>query len=273
MGIPRYSFSTSKISLCIGLSRKVLSFTRFPFSTMPSILSKVNVKFPCNLCSKPVANNHRALCCDICDQWVHIKCNNVSPADYERLKSSESRWFCLKCIGCVFPRSTNLFDDVMPSSLPDDTTNLPPAGTNDGDISKAAFLNSIFLPEPSTDPDSDSTDDDNTDTPADPPMNCRYYDSNSLSSTLKNCHSSSYTLFHLNIASLSQHADELHTLLHSLDHRFSVIGITETKINTATIPQSLAIPNYNFVHTPAKATKGGAALFVKTILISFLGTI
>ena len=32
-------------------------------------------KFWCGICSKSVANNHNALCCDNCDKWVHIKCN------------------------------------------------------------------------------------------------------------------------------------------------------------------------------------------------------
>ena len=35
----------------------------------------IGTKFPCGVCSKPVANNHNALCCDSCDKWVHIKCN------------------------------------------------------------------------------------------------------------------------------------------------------------------------------------------------------
>ena len=118
---------------------------------MPFVLSKVHVKFPCNLCSKPVAKNHRALCCDICDQWVHIKCNNISPSDYELLKSSESKWFCVKCIGCIFPRASNLFNDGMPSSLPDDadnadSSNSPPVDPENSEASKAAFLNSLFVP-------------------------------------------------------------------------------------------------------------------------------
>ena len=123
---------------------------------MPAILSKVNVKYPCNLCCKPVAKNHRALCCDICDQWVHVKCNNVSPDDYELLKSSVSPWFCVKCIGCVFPGSTNLFDNALPSDSPnklspDDTTLNSDESLNDSvsnnDSSRAAFLNSVLLPE------------------------------------------------------------------------------------------------------------------------------
>ena len=159
---------------------------------MPAVLSKINVQFPCKLCCKPVAKNHRALCCDICDQWVHIKCNNVSPGDYELLKTSVSPWFCVKCIGCIFPGSSKLFDDAMPSSIVDDAAsdhdvdddiNCPPDDvptpvTVDASA-RAAFLNSLFLPDPlisyNDDPDQSS----------DSLLNCRYYDTNSLSKILK----------------------------------------------------------------------------------------
>ena len=242
---------------------------------MPSILSKLNVKFPCNLCAKPVAKTHRALCCDICDQWVHIKCNSVSPSDYERLKTTEAHWFCLKCIGCIFPRSANLFDDSMPSSSSenDDSSTSSPDISDDhshvsSDSSKAKFLNSLFLPEASTN-HSDDSDEHDDDEPQDPPLNCRYYDTSSLTPLLKNVHSTSHTFFHLNIGSLPLHSDDLQTLLHKLDHRFSVIGITETMIRSAVIPKALAIENYHYIHTPSSSIKGGSALFVRDDLNHF----
>jgi hypothetical protein len=41
----------------------------------------------------------------------------------------------------------------------------------------------------------------------------------------------SFTMFHMNIASLQAHIDELKSLLTFLDHPFDVIGITETRLN------------------------------------------
>ena len=255
---------------------------------MPAVLSKINVQFPCNLCCKPVAKNHRALCCDICDQWVHIKCNSVSPRDYELLKTSVSPWFCVRCVGCIFPRSSKLFNDAMPSSLEDDSDHdddsdsdsdsdsayddgascpsshgAPTSHTEDASSRRAAFLNSLFLPdssENSDDPDQ-STDDS--------PLNCRYYDTNSLIQTLKDFNPSHSSFFHLNIASLPLHADNLHTLFHNLGFNFSVVGITETKISTSSIPDSLVLPNYRYLHTPSKSIKGGSALFIRDDLTFF----
>lgn len=31
-------------------------------------------RFPCDVCNRPVAVNHRALQCDGCSVWTHIKC-------------------------------------------------------------------------------------------------------------------------------------------------------------------------------------------------------
>ena len=35
------------------------------------------VNFPCNICAKATAKSYNAVCCDICNLWVHIKCNNI----------------------------------------------------------------------------------------------------------------------------------------------------------------------------------------------------
>ena len=31
-------------------------------------------RYPCGICLKPVAKNHKAVKCDYCDLWIHIKC-------------------------------------------------------------------------------------------------------------------------------------------------------------------------------------------------------
>ena len=54
------------------------------------------VKFPCSVCEKPVVINHEAVCCDICNSWVHIYCNNICKKTYNNLKKDPTPWFC-KC--------------------------------------------------------------------------------------------------------------------------------------------------------------------------------
>ena len=57
------------------------------------------IKFPCMTCHQPVASNHRAMGCEECDMWVHIKCCGVTPAQYAAFQRGESTcpWRCPVC--------------------------------------------------------------------------------------------------------------------------------------------------------------------------------
>ena len=35
-------------------------------------------KFPCKLYPKNVSDNDNAILCDLCQTWVHIKCNHLN---------------------------------------------------------------------------------------------------------------------------------------------------------------------------------------------------
>ena len=39
----------------------------------------------CPQCSKTVKGSDSALCCEICDQWYHIKCQDISESEYKFL--------------------------------------------------------------------------------------------------------------------------------------------------------------------------------------------
>ena len=38
-------------------------------------------KFLCKLCPKNVSDNDNAILCDLCQVWVHIKCNDLNFID------------------------------------------------------------------------------------------------------------------------------------------------------------------------------------------------
>ena len=59
--------------------------------------------FPCSSCEKNVNNNHRAIQCDICDKWIHLKCNFLNNKDYDNLKKSDDPFFCIKCYETILP--------------------------------------------------------------------------------------------------------------------------------------------------------------------------
>ena len=60
--------------------------------------------YPCSVCSKNVNNNHHAICCDICDQWVHVRCNLLDVKDYNQMKNDPNKsdpsktFYCISCI-------------------------------------------------------------------------------------------------------------------------------------------------------------------------------
>ena len=61
------------------------------------------VKFPCKICEKVVAGNHRAVCCDTCNICVHIKCSRINTQTYNIVKKENASWSCIECSKGVFP--------------------------------------------------------------------------------------------------------------------------------------------------------------------------
>ena len=63
------------------------------------------VKHPCGGCQRPVAKTHRAVQCDVCYYWWHIKCANISPATYTDMCGSDDPWVCNECNSFRFSES------------------------------------------------------------------------------------------------------------------------------------------------------------------------
>ena len=43
----------------------------------------------CPVCEKIVNTRDKAICCDLCSKWIHIKFNNLNDLEYEYLKSND----------------------------------------------------------------------------------------------------------------------------------------------------------------------------------------
>lgn len=207
------------------------------------------IKDPCGICKKPVAISHNALMCDICNAWVHIKCNFVSKDLYNQLidenqdplidENKKSKWICINCIKTNLPFSN--IDQKSFSLHPTDKETTE-------QISKMIIEN--------TDPENDDQ------------HFCSYYETeNFLNAKFDN--NSNFSILHLNIASLQFHFEELKILLELLDYEFDCIAITETKLQKHLNPiSSINIPNYHYFHTPTEACKGGSLIYISNKLIS-----
>ena len=71
-----------------------------------------DVKNPCSVCAKSVAKNNRAILCDSCQLWCHIRCGRVSLVEYNRLVSTTTfPWTCQACICRALPFYNDIFID------------------------------------------------------------------------------------------------------------------------------------------------------------------
>ena len=102
--------------------------------------------------------------------------------------------------------------------------------------------------------------------PCPPKLELKLWKGSTAEFSALNIKDSHFSLFHLNIASLSLHFDELKNLLGLLGHGFDIIGITETKFQTTMPPINCDLPGYTFVHTPTESENGGALLYAPNAL-------
>ena len=53
----------------------------------------------CSVCMKIIARNHRALSCNQCELWCHMKCGNMKPIQYKHFQQKEQfNWICPVCL-------------------------------------------------------------------------------------------------------------------------------------------------------------------------------
>ena len=151
------------------------------------------VKNPCVTCLKPVAINHRAIKCDHCDYWIHIKCNFTSVPDYNALIEKEDfKWCCHECLKLNEPFS-ELSDELLQLTLQGkNILNSDIIDSNDDNTRFFRDIETISLNEEDEGHQSNQ---------------CLYYSLSDLNKIKLN--ENSLSCFHLNIASLKLHFDEL----------------------------------------------------------------
>ena len=207
------------------------------------------VKFPCGVCNKSVNKNHRALQCDICSKWIHIKCNLLNKTNYSLLENSTEPWFCINCINHNIPYS----------NIPNNELELINQGINynfNNNLNLNLFptdnLNSFYTNCPnflSNIYEANSS------------QNCKYYDINDFTKTKFS--NNNFSILHLNISSISGHIEELKTLLSLTKHKFDIIAISESRIKINNTPiNNILIENYSYEHIPTESSAGGVMLYI-----------
>ena len=61
------------------------------------------IRFPYKIRENNVTYCDQAIQCNLCDSWVHIKCNVLNYINYKFLQNSNDPWFCISCCSEIFP--------------------------------------------------------------------------------------------------------------------------------------------------------------------------
>ena len=218
----------------------------------------------CNVCIKSISlEHHNALQCKNCELWTHKKCNKLNDIDYN-LQKSNSSWFCIVCVDDLFPfsgvtdnelkliNSIDYFSNV--DEVPSDINLFPTIDNNKLFKQFNDFFTSQAL---------ESSEDDNY---SSNPINCKYFNIDDFCSSNFDS-KDSFSVFHMNVASLTAHFDELTAMLSLLNFDFSILGLTETRINkNNSVSVPIAIEGYSYEHTPTESSCGGALLYISNKL-------
>ena len=208
---------------------------------------------PCPICTK---NVQKGLCCDLCDNWVHLKCNLLDEKDYKyHDKNRKAPFHCLKCIENSIPFST-LNDNQFNIAVKQGVNYILETGIKYTPIEmdKKLFerINHAIH--------ADQNDDDEIDTYID----CKYYGVEDFQK-LKVKSEKTFSIFHLNIHSVQAHIEDLRVLIGMLDHKFDFICLSESKIMKGIKPQiDISIDGYQSPEgTPTEGEKGGVLIYAK----------
>ena len=55
------------------------------------------------ICAKNVYDKDKAVQCDLCELWIHIKWNNLNYLNCRYLQKCEKSWYCRECCSTIFP--------------------------------------------------------------------------------------------------------------------------------------------------------------------------
>ena len=218
----------------------------------------------CVTCDKRVLSHAKYLTCILCSSKCHITCLSVDKVCYEHL--SKTGWFCPMCNQSIFPfnnanneeeykKSLSIFFEDCDWSNLDGISNLilNPFEINDSDKVPHAF---------DLDPDLNMF----NELGYRLIENSNYFTYDTFNEFITNEPMSNDTLsfIHHNCRSLNRNFDEISQLLTSdLKHSFSVIGLSETHLNSSNF-DLFNIDGYSYLSNYRTDRKGGGvSIYIK----------
>ena len=185
-------------------------------------------KFLCRICTKNVHDKDKAVQCDLCELWIHIKCNNLNYLDYRYLQNCDESWYCIDCCSTIFPFNSLSNNKNFLACCTNTDNNITQwrdlEHDHDSSLSLKPSSNLELLvnqfnnatPENSNDPEKISS--------------SKYYDIEEMHNIEIPHKNKSLSLFHINACSLNKNFDDLQHLLSCTKKNFDIIAISETRI-------------------------------------------
>ena len=231
----------------------------------------------CPICDQKWKAGQKSIQCTSCLGWIHhnnrINYSGLIDTEFENHCNDDNKpWECDKCIA-------NSFFNLPFSDLDDNNwlnlNEIIPGNNLSEDINIIKYVNlkQIFLSQCEDIQNLNNLENDDDDDNFSTHVNSKYYDINQLNS-LKLDLPSSFDLFHVNIASLNKHIDDLKCIISSLNYKFDIIGISEHKILKDTLPSNnTRISGYHeFDFEPTETFFGGTGFYIKDNLDYFRRT-
>ena len=96
-------------------------------------------RYPCGVCGRAVRWKDRAVACDSCDTWYHVRCMAMNTQTYEALACSDFTW---TCVPCGLPNfSSRLFNSFPDPNLSDSNPFIPLSTSDNLENSKSPTFN------------------------------------------------------------------------------------------------------------------------------------
>ena len=221
-------------------------------------------KLHCSLCNKVITKHSYRLQCANCKCSYHLNCLNCTREEYQVLKI-EADWYCLWCNESILPFNHIEHDVTFRQSLLEFYCTVHTNVLKD--LSNLAFIPFEFNDEHSSTPLFDINPDYHFFNEYNSCItgNCNYYLEDSFNDFM-DTHvdfRDSFSLMHHNINRLNKNNINLSSYLDNINHKFTIIAITETWLNESNA-DLFNFPYYQHIcHYRDNRAGGGVSLFVK----------
>ena len=225
----------------------------------------------CSVCSKEVYSYQSCIECSTCRGWVHhnnrLKCSSLTDFEFdEHVRDSDKLYECDHCVGLKIANENNSVFVRLPFPVECEGNIFgKPEEKRKPDISSMTPTQlRKFVKECEAIDKRLHDENEDTDELLSPTVNSKYYNIKNFNS-IRPDKSSSFGIFHVNIASLNKHFDDLQELLSRLTYEFDIIGISEHKISKDKLPSNnIILPGYDeFIFEPTGTTHGGTGFYIK----------